>query len=152
MDPTAADRVRKYRSAQKGGRNIARVEVQVPAGYRDDIKCYAAELRNSYTKLEKDQLHLDFALRTINAPRPHKINKEMVLKCLIGRVHEKVWQSHIQAFFDELSEEAIHDIVLTGAVDFEELYQAARSWGASNGKRVRWIKEMADLTLAAPSP
>src|SRR3546814_18603067 len=55
---------------------------------------------------------------------------------------------HVEAFFDEISEEAIHDVVLTGAISFEDLHRAARNWRVTDGRNVDWINEMADLRLA----
>ena len=149
MDRTVVDRVRKYRSAQKAKRNIARVEVQVPACLSEDLKAIGAGFRTKFSKLTSARRHIDLVLGTINAPRPLPINDETLLKCLLTPRPDQKWRPHIEAFFDEVSEEAIHDIVLAGAVDFEDLYRAARVWRVTHGKRVSWIKEMADLTLAA---
>ena len=151
MDRTAATRVKRYRSAQRGARNIARVEVQVPEGFRTEFKSIASGLRDRYAHLDCARRNLDFALQTINAPRPLHIDNETLLRCLLSRGCDEEWQSHIEAFFNELSEETIHDIVLTGVIDFEELYLAARAWRVADGRRVPWIKEMADFALAAPA-
>ena len=151
MDRTAATRVKRYRSAQKGARNIARVELQIPEGFRNEFKGFASNLRERYANLECARPNIDFVLQTINAPRPDHIDSETLLQCLLSRQRDKEWQSHIEAFYDELSEEAIHDIVLTGVIDFEELYLAARAWRVTNAKRVEWVKEMADFALAAPA-
>jgi hypothetical protein len=61
------------------------------------------------------------------------------------------WRPHIEALFDEVSAEAIHDLVLAGLVSFEDLYRAARNWRVSDAGNVTWIKEMADLRLAEPA-
>src|SRR3546814_1940419 len=44
------------------------------------------------------------------------------------------WRPHVEAFFDEVSEEAIHDVVLTGVVSFEDLHRAARNWRVTDGR------------------
>lgn len=59
--------------------------------------------------------------------------------------------SHIEALFDEVSIEAIHDLVLANVVDFEQLYRASRTWRVTHGRNVPWIKEMADLSPARPA-
>ena len=57
----------------------------------------------------------------------------------------------MQAFFDEVSIGAIHNIVLADVIDFETLYRAARNWDtedvawAEGDCPVTWIQEMADL-------
>jgi len=47
----------------------------------------------------------------------------------------------------EVSPEAIHDLILAGIITFEDLYRAARTWRATDGSNISWIKEMADLRL-----
>jgi hypothetical protein len=126
VDRTAAHRVKRYRSLQKGERGIVRVEVQVPAAKRQ----------------------VDFVLGTVNAPRPHPIDAKTLVRCLTTSRPDARWRPHIEALFDEVSPEAIHDLVLAGVVTFEDLYRAARTWSAADGGNVAWIKEMADLRLA----
>ncbi|WP_029006791.1 hypothetical protein [Azospirillum halopraeferens] len=151
VDRTAGDRVRRYRATQKAARQITRVEVQVPAAAGDVIRAIAGRYRDAAGKAVEAGRHLDFVLGTINAPRPHPIDAETFVLCLLARHPTPQWQPHMEAFFDEVSEEAIHDLVLAGVVDFEELYRAARTWKAIDGRTVPWIKEMADLTLARPA-
>ena len=57
----------------------------------------------------------------------------------------------MEALFDEVSVEAIHDLVLAGLVEFEDLYRAARTWRVMDGRNIPWIKEMADFSLARPA-
>ncbi|MDG5497703.1 hypothetical protein [Niveispirillum sp. BGYR6] len=147
-DRTAQQRVRRYRLAQRQERGMARVEVQVPAGARADIQAIGRRYREARNRLTATAPHLDFALATINAPRPKPIDGETLLQCLLGPSVTAEWRPHIEAFFDELSVETIHDLVLARLFDFEELYRAARTWRVTDGKAVPWIREMADLSLA----
>jgi hypothetical protein len=57
----------------------------------------------------------------------------------------------MEALFDEVSVEAIHDLVLAGLIEFEDLYRAARTWRIMDGRNISWIKEMADFSLARPA-
>jgi hypothetical protein len=147
-DRTAARRVKRYRALQKRERGIVRVEVQVPAVAADDLKLVGRKLQNTYRKVEDARAQIEFILATINAPRPHPIDAKELVRCLTTSRTDARWRPHIEAFFDEISPEAIHDLVLAGVVTFEDLYRAARTWRVMNGSNVPWIKEMADLRLA----
>ena len=150
-DRTASIRVKRYRSAQKAERGIERIEVQVPVSAREDIKAIGSRYRDLHRNIHKARRHLEFVLGTINAPRPHPIDEETFVQCLLSAQPKPQWRPHIEAFYDEVSEEAIHDLVLAGLVEFEDLYRAARTWKVTDGRRVPWIKEMADLSLAGPA-
>lgn len=148
VDRTAGERVRRYRSAQKEARRSTRVEIQVPVGAQDTLKALGSRFRDAAKKSVEAGRHLDLVLGTINAPRPRPIDAETFVLCLLADPQKAPWQPHIAAFLDEVSEEAIHDLVLAGIIDFEELYRAPRTWRVTDGRTVPWIKEMADLTLA----
>lgn len=150
-DPTVQDRVKRYRAVQRNERGIRRVEVQVPEVARTDIQAVGKHYAQSHRRAQVAGRNLDFVLTTINAPRPHPIDGPTLVQCLMGRVTPPEWRPHIEAFFDEVSVEAIHDLVLAGVIDFEDLYRAARNWRVTDGRAVPWIKEMADLSLAAPA-
>jgi len=147
-DRTVAHRVRRYRAAQKGDRGIKRVEVQVPSEAVGDIKGLGSKLQASFKRAGEADRLVKFVLATINAPRPHSIDVKGFIHCLTTSRPEAQWLPHIEAFFDEVSAEAIHDLVLAGIVSFEDLYRAARNWGVTDGRNLAWIKEMADLRLA----
>ena len=147
-DRTAARRVKRYRALQKSERGIARVEVQVPAIAADDVKLVGRKLHDAYRKAGAAERKIDFVLATINAPRPQPIDAMTLVHCLTTGWPGQRWRPHIEAFFDEVSPEAIHDLVLAGVITFEDLYRAARTWRATDGNNVPWIKEMADLRLA----
>lgn len=148
IDRTAARRVKRYRALQKLERGIARVEVQVPAVSAEDIKLVGRRLQDAYRKAGKEEHKIAFVLATINAPRPHPLDPKTFVHCLTTARPDRRWRPHIEAFFDEVSAEATHDLVLAGVVSFEDLYRAARTWGVTRGRNVPWIKEMADLRLA----
>ncbi len=150
-DRTAARRVRKYRIRQKADRKIARVEVQVPDIAADDLKILSSKLRNAFKHADAADRQIDFILGTINAPRAHPIDTKNLIHCLTTFEPQARWRPHIEALFDEVSAEAIHDLVLAKVVTFEDLYRAARNWGVSNAGNIAWIREMADLRLAGPS-
>lgn len=149
-DPTAAHRVKRYRAAQKADRGIRRVEVQVPSEAVDNIKRLSRRLVAASRKAGEASRQVEFVLATVNAPRPHPIAANTLVHCLLTSEPEARWLPHIEAFFDEVSPEAIHDIVLAGIVSFEDLYRAARTWRVTNASNIAWIKEMADLRLAEP--
>jgi len=147
-DRTAARRVQKYRKLQKRDRGIRRVEVQVPALATEDVKGLSRKLQGVFKKASEAERQIRFILATINAPRPSPIDAKSFVHCLTTGQPETRWLPHIEAFFDEVSAEAIHDLVLAGVVSFEDLYRAARSWGVTDARNVGWIKEMADFRLA----
>lgn len=147
-DRTAARRVKRYRALQKLERGIARVEVQVPAVAAEDIRLVGRKLQDAYRKAGEAEREIDFVLATINAPRPQPIDAKALVHCLTTSRPERRWRPHIEAFFDEVSPEAIHDLVLARIITFEDLYRAARTWRATDGNNVPWIKEIADLRLA----
>jgi hypothetical protein len=151
-DFTVAARVRRYRKRQLESRNIERVEVQVPSASAEDIKRQSQKLRNAFKRADIAATQVDFVLGTINAPRPKPLDRNTLVHCLTAVVPDKEWQPHIEALFDEVSEEAVHDLVLAQIVSFEDLYRAARTWKVTHGRIVGWIKEMADFRLASAAP
>jgi hypothetical protein len=146
-DPTAAARVRRYRKRQRRQRGIKRVEVQVPAAATDDIKNWSSKLREAYKRAGAAARQVDFVLGTINAPRRVPIDAGTLIHCLTAIIPEKQWRPHVEALFDEVSEEAVHDLVLAKIVSFEDLYRAARTWRVTHGRIFSWVREMADLRL-----
>lgn len=151
QDRTAARRVRKYRARQKKDRGIRRVEVQVPDIAASEVKTLSGKLRYAFRRAGAAGRQIDFILGTINAPRPRPIDAKDLVHCLITSEPEARWRPHIEALFDEVSAEAIHDLVLAKVVSFEDLYRAARNWGVTNAGNLAWIREMADLRLARTS-
>ncbi len=149
-DPTASQRVRRYREAQRKRRDIRRVELQVPAVAADDVKRFSRKLRAAFAKAAAEG-PLRALLATVNAPRPLPMTSRDLVHCLLTDQPDPKWRTHVEAFFDEVSEEAIHDIVLAGVVSFEDLMRAARTWRVTHGRNVGWINEMADLKLMRPS-
>lgn len=147
-DHTATRRVRAYRERQRADRGIRRVEVQVPSLATEDVKGLGRKLQTTFMKAAAAEGQIRFVLATINAPRPYPIDAKTFVHCLTTRQPEKRWLPHIEAFFDEVSVEAIHDLVLAGVISFEDLYRGARNWGVTDGRNVGWVKEMADLRLA----
>jgi hypothetical protein len=147
-DRTVARRVKRYRALQKLERGIARVEIQVPVVAAEDIKLVGRKLHDAYRKAGEAEREINFVLATINAPRPQPIDAKTFVHCLTTSQPEGRWSPHIEAFFDEISPEAIHNLVLAGIITFEDLYRTARTWRATDGNNVPWIKEMADFRLA----
>ena len=148
IDHTAARRVRRYRAAQKAERDIRRVEVQVPSEAIEDIKGLGRKLLTAIKRAGEAEAVVNSVLATINAPRPRPLDARGLVHCLTTPQPEAQWRPHIEALFDEVSVEAIHDLVLADIVTFEDLYRAARTWRQTGGRSVPWIKEMADLRLA----
>lgn len=150
-DRTAVERVRRYRQRQKKQRDIQRVEVQVPAAASDDLKAWGHKTRDAFKRAELATDRVDFVLGTINAPRSEAIDAQTLVHCLIAAEPDEQWQPHIEALFDEVSKEAVHDLVLARVVSFEDLYRAMRTWRAGHGRSAEWIREMADLRLERPA-
>lgn len=148
-DRTAVERVRRYRKRQRKLRGIDRVEVQVPSAVSEDVKAWGHKVREAFKHASLAPDRIDFVLGTINAPRPQAIDAKTLVHCLIALEPDERWQPHIEALFDEVSEEAVHDLVLAQIVSFEDLYRASRTWRAGHGRIVGWIKEMADFRLAS---
>jgi hypothetical protein len=148
-DKTASERVRRYRQRQQEQREIDRVEVQVPSAVSDDIKALGLKAREAFKHASQASERVNFVLGTINAPRPQAIDAGTFLHCLIALEPQNQWRPHIEALFDEVSEEAVHDLVLAKIVSFEDLYRASRTWNVGHGRIAGWVREMADLRLAA---
>jgi hypothetical protein len=94
---------------------------------------------------------LEAVLTTINAPRPRHMDPEALMECIMSPVPLEAWKCHMQSLFDEVPVEALHRVVLSGAVDFEDLNRAARVWGIPGGETREWVAEMADFRLARPA-
>jgi hypothetical protein len=150
-DRTAVRRVRQYRHLQRNEREIVRVDLQVPVQAADDLKAIARKMRYRYAGIGRAEREIEFVLGTINAPRPRRLDAKGLVHCLLTPTPDHEWFPHVEALFDEVSVEALHDLVLAGLVSFEDLYRAARTWRVTNGRNLPWIKEMADLRLARPS-
>jgi hypothetical protein len=150
-DRTAVRRVRRYRHLQRNEREIVRLDLQVPVQAADDLKVIAREMRHRYAGVGRAEREIEFVLGTINAPRPRHLDAKGLVHCLLTPIPDHEWFPHVEALFDEVSVEAIHDLVLAGLVSFEDLYRAARTWRVTNGRNIPWIKEMADLRLARPA-
>jgi hypothetical protein len=151
IDRTASNRVQRYRFRQTSDRGIKRVEVQVPETATQDIKDLGNKLQIAFKNAAAADRQMKLVLGTINAPRPHPIDAQTLVHCLITSRPDSRFRPHIEAFFDELAPEAIHDLVLAKVVSFEDLYRAARNWRMSDAENAAWIKEMADLRLAKPA-
>ena len=150
-DRTAARRVRKYREVQRKDRDIRRVEVQVPSLAAGEVKGLVRKLQEAFRWADAAEGKFRTVLATINAPRTEPISLKELVHCLLTAHPQARWRPHVEAFFDEVAEEAIHDIVLAGVVSFEDLLRAARTWRVTHGRTVAWINEMADLRLARPA-
>ena len=90
---------------------------------------------------------LKIALGQINAACPDKIEAATLIRCIKGGQCDKKWAPHIISFLEELHVPLIHDIVLSGIFDFEELSSAIDAWGCLDGPTTSWIKEMAELKV-----
>lgn len=94
---------------------------------------------------------LELALSTINAPLPQPIAPDMLVRCINSGVVAPQWRVHVASFFNDVSIEVIHDLVLAGVFEFTSLERAARLWGATDGRSFPWIREMAELSLGRPA-
>lgn len=84
------------------------------------------------------------ALTTVNAPLPLHIDAETLMACLLLKVTDKRWRSHVRAFFDEAAVEILMDMVVEGSVTFENFAEAISFWNVDEDyENVRWVREMA---------
>jgi hypothetical protein len=86
---------------------------------------------------------IDLVLGTINAPRSEAIDADTLLLCLKCGGPDARWYPHIEALFDECSEEAVHNLVLRNLITFEELRLAGLAWDIAHGRIYGWVEEMA---------
>src|SRR3546814_18985800 len=106
-DRTAARRVKKYREIQRESRGIRRIEVQVPSLVAEDVKGLGRRLQDAFKKAAAAEKPIRSVLATINAPRPYPISAAELVHCLVTDRPDPKWRPHVEAFFDEVSEEAI---------------------------------------------
>jgi hypothetical protein len=123
----------------------------VPIVAADDVKRLSQKFRASFAMAAAAERSIRSVLATVNAPRPYPISSRELVHCLLTDDPKSRWFPHVEALFDEVSEEEIHDIVLAGVISFEDLMRAARTWRVTDGRNVDWINEMADLRLARPA-
>lgn len=147
IDKTASRRVAAYRARQSTELGFERIEVRASHRDRLAIQRFANTLRQHRNALSNNR-DLAFILGTINAPRPHPIDGETLLDCLLADRPSKEWAPHMEALFSEVSIEALHRLVLSGACGFEDLRHAAYIWRIDKNERTAWIEEMASLSLA----
>ena len=89
-------------------------------------------------------LQIDFVLGTINAPRSVPLDEEGLLRCLHAPEPDPRCYLHVEALFDEVSAEALHDVVLAGIVTFDDLRRAAQTWHVTHGRLFPWVTEMSE--------
>lgn len=90
---------------------------------------------------------ISLALAQINAACAEEISGETLIACIKGENDDPRWRAHLFSFLEELPVELIHDTVLSGACTFQELSRAIVAWGCKDGKTIRWIEEMAALSV-----
>lgn len=140
-DRTIVARMRRYRARKRQAGFVRRDVVFSSAERREfDVKKRLKELVDGKAALRR-------ALVTMNAPRPEPIEAASFLRMLIEP--EDKWRPHIEAFFTEVAPETIHDIVLSGILDFPLLAASQKLWKLECGPNAGWIKEMARERLAA---
>lgn len=150
-DRTAARRVKRYRQAQSLERGIVRAEIQLPEPVAGPLKARGRALRAKFRAAQHAASTLELLLGTVNAPRPQTIDAPTLLACLLAPAPDAQWRAHVAAVFDEVSPDTLHDLVLAGVIEFEDLNRAARDWRIRDGRNLAWIAEMAELSLARPS-
>jgi hypothetical protein len=88
------------------------------------------------------------ALGTINAPLRVRIDAPTLLSCLRLKNVDPVWRPHIRSFFSEISVDILMDMVVDGALTFDDLRRALLFWNIEDTDSARWIREMAPLGVA----
>lgn len=93
---------------------------------------------------------VSLVVKTINAPLPHPVDPETVLAGLVAWRRRPTQASVMMDFFKLAPMETLHDLVLAGAVTFEDLRHALHIWVPNKKEcpHAEWIEEMADLALA----
>ncbi len=148
-DRTAVARVARYRERQRNERDIVRQEVRVPGWGRALLKDLGGNLSARGAVLEADHRYIDFALGTINAPRPRRMSAQTLVQQVLSATPNPEWRAHVAALFEEVSMETLMRITMSGVLSFEDLYRCIRIWGVDrNGAIAEWVEEMADLSLA----
>ena len=147
IDRTVARRVAAYRERQSSECGLDRIEVRANRRDRQLILRHAEALRQRRGALT-DNPRVGFVLNTVNAPRPLRIDAGTFLDCLLSNGEVTTYRPYIDAFFTEVSIEAIHWLVLSGVCTFEDLRRAAYTWRIPHNDRTAWIEEMAALSLA----
>ena len=145
-DRTFTRRVRAYRGKQADA-GLVRHEVRISRDDRLAVNGYAKALRDRRTALSGNK-HLALALKTVNAPRPHPLTGEDLLRNLGCDRPDPRFAPHMAAFFTELSAETLHWLVLTGVCSFEQLNRAQVIWRQLRGPHHEWIREMAEFSVA----
>ncbi len=88
-------------------------------------------------------------LTTVNAPLAVHVDAGTLLACLHLETTDRRWQPHVRAFFSEVGQEVLMDMVIEGSVSFDDLYRAIRFWNADKDSgNARWIGEMAPVSMA----
>ena len=93
--------------------------------------------------MRMDGQALPVLLAEINAPRPRPLDAEAFVSCLKATDSDPRFLPHMRALFEEIPIELLHNLVLDGVTDFDELAAAAETWGCADAESVAWIREMA---------
>ena len=88
------------------------------------------------------------ALTTVNAPRALQIEADTVAASLRLDCSDRKWRPHMRAFFDEVDQGIILDLVIEGTTSFRDLHRGLSVWEAGDGENARWIREMAAVPMA----
>jgi hypothetical protein len=88
------------------------------------------------------------ALPTVNAPLPRAIDADTLLECLLLRNTETQWRPHVRGFFEDVSIDVMMDMVVDGAVSFDDLLRAMSYWEVEVTESAGWIREMAPISVA----
>jgi len=126
---------------------MSRLDVQVPAAAAQMMRRLAADIRAKTAAATRSGA-LRLALGTVNAPRLHHLDAAELVAAILSPYPDWKLAPHIEALFDEVSEETLHDLVLDGVVTFEDLARAIRTWRLNHARTAPWVIEMADLSLA----
>jgi hypothetical protein len=88
------------------------------------------------------------ALTTVNAPRALQIEADILAACLRLECTDRQWRPHMRAFFDEVDQGIMLDLVIEGATSFRDLDKGLSIWQAGDSENARWIREMATVPMA----
>ena len=83
------------------------------------------------------------ALTTVNAPLPTHIDAHTLVDCLTLKNTDTKWRPHLKSFFEDVSSDAIMDMVIEDSITFDNLLKCMSFWDFEEDENARWIREMA---------
>ncbi|HET6611817.1 MAG TPA: helix-turn-helix transcriptional regulator [Kofleriaceae bacterium] len=87
------------------------------------------------------------AARKLSAGRRRPITAKELIDALATGKAKRSHRAHLIGFFEELTLESVHDVILDENLDYARLHRLAAAVGAE-GETIDWLAEMAGDSLA----